>query len=212
MKMKSFWSYYLNTIIRPSRTFNLLTEDKNGLKYGLFGLLFPAIGYTLFYIMASNAGGAPTTFKPWLAIPADKYFFYDIFLALPGYFFSIFVTTSTIYLLSKAMKGTATYDKLFAVIGISIGIASWSTMLHDLTDSFLAFVGIIDMKAYEKALNEPTFWRNLLLTLFLIYFTWFLILFTKGIKAASKLSNFKSAVLGFIALVLYQGTLLIFIR
>lgn len=50
-------------------------------------------------------------------------------------------------------------------------MAAWSTLIHDLTDGFLGAIGVIDMKAYELALNSPTVWRNLLWTLFAIYFT-----------------------------------------
>jgi hypothetical protein len=117
-----------------------------------------------------------------------------------------------VYLVSKAFKSDATYDNLFAVIGMSIGVASWSTMIHDLTDSFLGFVGVIDMKTYERLLNEPTIWRNLLLFLFIVYFTWFFFLYFKGIKTAARLSTPVALLVATIALVVYQGVLLIFIR
>lgn len=212
MEKKNFLFYYGNTFIKPGKTFELLLQNQNALKYGILSILIPAIGYTLFYIMASSAGGSPSTFKPWLAIPVEKYFFYDIFLALPGYFIAVLTATSVVYLLSKCQHGCATYDSLLAVIGMSIGIAAWSTMLHDLTDAFLAFIGVIDMKWYEKMLNEPTFWRTLLLSLFAVYFTWFLVLFYKGIKVTTRLSGVKSAALAIITLVVFQGILLIFIR
>jgi predicted membrane channel-forming protein YqfA (hemolysin III family) len=85
-------------------------------------------------------------------------------------------------------------------------------MLHDLTDAFLATIGVIDMKEYERLLNEPTFWRYLLLTLYLIYFCWFVTLFTIGIKKANKFNFFKSIILGILGLAVYQTILFIFIR
>jgi hypothetical protein len=66
---------------------------------------------------------------------------------------------SVAFLLIHLLKGKCTYDDILQVIGMSIGIATWSSMLHDLTDAFLSFIGVIDMKAYEKLLNEPTFLR-----------------------------------------------------
>ena len=207
-----FWSYNKGVFLRPATTMRELVSDGRKLKFGVYAILIPAIGYTLFYFMAWKAGGSPSTFKPWLAIPIKKYFFWDLFLTIPAYFVSILLATSVLYLLSKLMGGTGSWDDNFSVLAFSAGVATWSTMLHDLTDSFLGFIGIINMKHYELLLNTPTFWRSLLWTLFLIYFAWFFVLFIKGVKEAQKLSWFKSILLGIMGVVVYQVMLLVFIR
>ncbi|HUI71029.1 MAG TPA: hypothetical protein VL354_10960 [Spirochaetia bacterium] len=43
-------------------------------------LLVPALGYTLMYTLGWLAGGAPSTFTRWLAIPIEQYFTWDIFI------------------------------------------------------------------------------------------------------------------------------------
>jgi hypothetical protein len=207
-----FWSYYFWMFYSPGRTFSELLKEEKRLHYGLYAALIPALGYTVFYIMASRAGGAPSTFKPWLAIPIEEYFHWDIYLSIPGVLLSIITTAGVIQLLSRLAGSTGTFEDSFCVIGFGAGVATWSTMLHDLTDAFLAFIGIIDMKSYEKLLNQPTFWHYLLYFLFLVYFTWFFILFTKGIREVHKTSRVFSILLGFLALIFYQGILLIFIR
>jgi hypothetical protein len=207
-----FWTYYTGVFLHPSETFRKLLNDDRRLKFGLFAFLIPAIGYTLFYIMAWKAGGSPSTFKPWLAIPIEKYFFYDIFLALPTYFLCLVTTAAILQLLSKLFGGKGSFEDSFSVLGFGVGVATWSTMLHDLTDSFLAFTGIINMREYEKMLNEPTFWRSLLWTLFAIYFVWFIVLFTKGMKEVQKTSPLVSLLLGISGLVVFQLIFLIFIR
>jgi hypothetical protein len=110
------------------------------------------------------------------------------------------------------MRGKSRFDDNLAVIGFGAGVATWSSMLHDLTDAFLATIGLIDMKEYERLLNEPTFWRFLLLTLYVIYFFWFITLFTLGIRKANRFSVIKSIVLAIIGLAVFQTILLIFIR
>jgi len=207
-----FWSYYKGVFLRPAATMRELVSDGRKLKFGVYAILIPAIGYTLFYFMAWKAGGSPSTFKPWLAIPIEKYFFWDLFLTIPAYFVSILLSTSVLYLLSKLMGGSGSWDDTFSVLALSAGVATWSTMLHDLTDSLLGFIGIINMKHYELLLNTPTFWRALLWTLFLIYFAWFFVLFIKGIKESQKLSWFKSVIVGILGVVVYQVMLLVFIR
>jgi len=208
----SFISLYLRMFAKPRSTFEMLLKSDNKLSFGFYAHLVPAIGYTLFYLMAWNAGGSPSTFKPWLNLPIEKYFMYDIFLTIPGYFISLSSAAVVVFLLSRLFRGHAAFEDIFMVIGFGIGIATWSSMLHDLTDAFLATIGVIDMKEYERLLNEPTFWRYLLLTLYLIYFCWFVTLFTIGIKKANKFSFFKSIILGILGLAVFQTILFIFIR
>jgi uncharacterized membrane protein YhaH (DUF805 family) len=68
------------------------------------------------------------------------------------------------------------------------------------------------MREYEKLLNGPTFWRYLLWTLYLVYFIWFIALFTIGIKKANQFDLFRSIILAIIGLAVFQSVLLIFIR
>lgn len=208
----NFISLYTRMFVKPGTTFEILLKSENKLRYGFFAFLVPAIGYTLFYLMAWNAGGSPSTFKPWLNLPIEDYFFYDIYLTVPGYFISWSSASVVVFLLSRLLKGRAMFEDIFMIIGFGIGIATWSSMLHDLTDAFLATIGVIDMKEYERLLNEPTFWRYLLLTLYLVYFFWFITLFAIGIKKANYFNFFKSIILAIIGLAVYQTMLFIFIR
>lgn len=208
----NFWNLYSKMFYKPNSTFEEIFENDNALKYAFFAFLIPSLGYTLFYIMAYYAGGSPSTFKPWLAIPIEEYFKYDIILAFPGYYLGWIGASVTVYLVTRLMKGQSKFDNILAVIGFGISVATWSSLLHDLTDAFLSVIGIIDMREYEKLLNEPTFWRSLLWTLYTLYFFWFLTLFTIGIKKATKFSLIKSILIAFVGLFTFQIILLIFIR
>lgn len=208
----SFLKLYMRMFLRPAGTFEAVFESSNTLRYAFFAFLIPATGYTLFYIMANIAGGSPSTFKPWLAIPIEEYFKYDIYLTFPGYYLSWIGASGTIYLLCRLFKGKSGFDNMLAVTGFAIGVATWSSMLHDLTDAFLSVTGVINMKEYERLLNEPTFWRGLLWTLYTIYFFWFLTLFTIGIKKAQGFGIVKSFLIAFAGLAVFQVILLIFIR
>jgi hypothetical protein len=43
------------------------------------------------------------------------------------------------------------------------------------------------MKEYELALNTLTFWRTLYWSLAMVYFAWYMLLFSKGIGASKRL-------------------------
>jgi len=51
------------------------------------------------------------------------------------------------------MNGAKQIWQYLAVIGFGIGVATWSSLLHDLTDAFLSVIGVIDMSEYEKLLK-----------------------------------------------------------
>ncbi len=198
--------------LHPNRAFDSILKHNYFLRYGLIALLIPAVGYTLFYAMAYSAGGAPSTFKPWLALPIEKYFFYDIFLTVPGYFISFLVAGGVVHLVSKLFNGKGSYEATLTVLGFGIGVASWSAMIHDLPDAILGFVGMIDMKAYEQALNSPTIWRTIWMILYGGYFIWFPILFAKGISLSQKIPIMNAIPIAITGFISFQTVLLIFIR
>lgn len=207
-----FGYLYLRMFLNPAATFQVIFNSGNALRFGFLAFLVPSLGYTLFYIMAYYAGGSPSTFKPWLALPVEDYFRYDIFLTFPGYYLSWIGASATMYLISCLMKGQGKFDNILAVTGFGAGIATWSSLLHDLTDAVLSITGVIDMKMYEQLLNEPTFWRGLLWSLYTLYFFWFLTLFTIGIRKAQGFSLSKSVPVAVVGFFTFQIILLIFIR
>jgi hypothetical protein len=210
--LKSFKEYYLGVFIQPRPTFDALVQDKRRVRFGLSAVTITAFLYTLFYFMAAASGGAPSTFKPWLAIPIEQYFYYNRFLVAPSMFMSWILAAGITQLLSRLFGGKGSFEDTTAVFGFGISVACWSTLIHDLTDGFLGFIGAIDMRAYEEALNSPTIWRTILWILFAIYFVWFPVLFSKGVGAAHGLRRRPAVFLGILAFVIYQFVFLIFNR
>jgi hypothetical protein len=212
MDLSGFWRFYWSVFVSPTKSFQQIDLDHRKMLLGFIASMIPALGYTLFYIMASRAGGAPTVFVPWLNLPMDKYFYYAIFLAIPGYLLAVFFASGLVYFCMRLARINVSFDSVLMVLGFGIGVVSWSTMLHDLIDAFLGFIRVIDMRQYEQALNEPTFWRYLLLTLYVIYFVWFFILFQKGIAVIGAISRARASLFALISLVSFQLVLLLFIR
>jgi hypothetical protein len=211
-KMRSFRDYYIGMIFKPRRTFDALMADSRRVKFGALAVSITALLYTLFYFMASAAGGGPTTFKPWLAIPAEVYFQYNRFIVAPSMILSWILAAAVAQLLCRLFSGKGSFEDNLSVLGFGIGIASWSTLVHDLTDGFLGFIGAINMKEYEAALNSPTIWRTLLWCLFAVYFIWYLLLFSKGIGAAQRLRRGPAIFVGVTTFLVYQFVYLIFNR
>lgn len=211
-KFKSFKDYYLGVIFRPRRTFEALMNDDRRLKFGLLALLITVVLYTLVYVFLTIGGGAPSAFTPFLAIPKDVYYFYNQFFLAPSLFMGWILAAGVAQLLSRPFAGKGSFEDNLSVFGFSISLASLASLLHDLPDTFLGAIGVIDLREYEVALNSPTIWRTILWILYGLYFIFFFLLFPKGIGAAQRIRSGPAILIGVVAFIVYQGVFVIFNR
>ena len=209
---RSFKDYYFGTIFRPRKTFEALITDNRRLKFGLIALLINIFLYTLVYIFLTIGGGAPSSFAPWLAIPKDVYYFYNQFLLAPSMFLCWISAAGTAQLLSHLASGKGSFEDTLSVLGFAIGISCLASLAHDLTDAFLGAIGILDLKAYEVALNSPTIWRTILWILYGLYFVLFLVLFPSGIRVAQRIKLGQAILIGISSFIVYQIVFLVFNR
>jgi len=96
--------------------------------------------------------------------------------------------------------------------GFGIGIASWTTGIYDWMTSLLGALNVIDQRNYENALNSPTIWRTLLWIQMIAYLSWFIYLFSKGVKVVYHIKTSLSIGLGTIGFITHQMFFLIFNR
>jgi Yip1 domain len=177
---------------------------------GFWSVLIMAILYTGVYIFLIMGKGMP--FHPWLNISPEVYYRYNVFFCAPSMILGWILSAGVVHVISRSIGSTGSFDQLLAVFGLSIGIASWSTGLHDIITSFLGAIHVISQREYEKALNSPTVWRTVLWILMFIYLAWFIILFSKGVKAVYKIPAGKATLLGIAGFLVYQFFFLIFNR
>ena len=211
-KMSSFTSYYLPTLLRPRRNFDLLMADPRRLRHGLTALLINAVLSTFVYIFLTIAGGAPSSFTPWLNIPKDVYYSYDRFILAPSMFGAAILSAAVAHLLSTLFAGEGSFEDTLGAFGFAIGLPSLFSLLHDLPDSFLGAAGLLDQRWYETALNSPTIWRTILWTCYGLSFLFFFILFPKAVGASQRLKPAPAILVGVLAYLIYQFVFLIFNR
>jgi hypothetical protein len=208
--MRSFFSYYIASVTRPSVSFKELLEDDRKIKFGFFAVLIQVTVYTLVYLFLIFGGGEP--YKPWLPIAPEDYYKYNVFFLAPSMLLGWILASGVVQMLSHFFSGTGSFENTATVLGFGIGIASWTTGFHDLLTSFLGGAGFISQHNYEIALNSPTIWRTLLWIQFGLYLICFLLLFTAGIKTAHRIKTGQSFLLAFIGFICYQLFFLIFNR
>lgn len=210
--MGSFWSDYLLTIIQPQQSFNKLLAKENYFQLGFGYISIPIIAYTLMYIFLTIGNGAPSVFTPWLNISKESYYAVNRFMLAPSMILCWFVTSSFIQVFARFFKGVGEYEQTLSAVALSISIAMWGGLLHDLPMSFLSAVGVIDARQHEIDMNSPTIFRTLLWIAYSIYFIAFLVLFPIAVKTVHKLSWLKSGFIGIFAFLIFQLVFLIFNR
>jgi hypothetical protein len=211
-KIKSFKDYYFGTVFRPGRTFDALSVDGRRLRFGFIAISISVVLYTLVYVFLTMGGGAPSSFTPFLAIPKDVYYQYDRFILAPSMFLGWILAAGVAQLLSRAFSGKGSFEDTLSVFGFGVGISTLTSLLHDLPDSFLGAIGVLDLRWYETVLNSPTIWRTILLILYSLSFVLFLVLFPKGIASAQHLRRGPAILVGVVAFIVYQGVFFIFNR
>jgi len=210
--MNTFIKNYLRTITNPKKSFEGLLVNEKYFSLGFVYILIPIVAYTMMYVFLTIGDGAPSVFTPWLNIPKDSYYSVNRFLLAPSMIFAWFVAAALIQILSHSQKGTGTFEQTLAVVALSISIAMWAGLLHDLPMSFLSAVRFIDARQHEIDMNSPTIFRTLLWFFYSIYFIAFFILFTQTVRVVHKLSLIKSILIGSIAFIVFQVIFVIFNR
>jgi hypothetical protein len=152
--VRPFAHYYIGTFVRPRRTLDSLAADARRLRQGLCAVLVTAAFYTMVYAFLILGGGRPS--PPWLAIPIEVYYRYNVFLLAPSVFMGWILASGVVQLLARFFAGTGSFEDTASVFGFGIAIPIWAALLHDLVESFLGAVQVINQREYEIALNSPT--------------------------------------------------------
>jgi hypothetical protein len=190
-----------------------LIETRNALSWGAAAVAIAATNYSIVYFFLSRNGGRPTVFTPWLAIPADRYYYYNLIFHAPSAALAWVSAGGFTHLAARALGGRGTFEDTLGVLGLGIGVASWTTGLHDLVTTFLGYLGTLDQRAYEDAMSSSgTAPHYLINTLMLVYLLAFLVLFTLGVAASHRLPRGRSAAAGSFGFVVYQLIFVLFNR
>lgn len=206
----TFIKHYLSAFTRPKRAFSGIAGEHEKLKFAFISVSIQALLYTLVYVFLILGGGQP--FKPWLNIPPETYYKYNVFFCAPSMYLGLILSAGVIHVAARTFTSKGSFEEIFCLFGFGIGIASWSTGVHDLLTSFLGAIHVIDQHAYEVSLNSATIWRTVLWVLMITYVAWFIILFSKAVETVYKLSFWGSVLLGLTGFLVYQFFFLIFNR
>lgn len=210
--MKGLFHYYRLAFTSPAKSFEALINDRRHLQFGFYYILIPIAGYTLMYVFLTIAGGAPSVFTPWLNIPKEQYYAINRFLLAPSMLLCWIMSASFIHLFSRLFGGKGSFEQTLAVTALSISVAMWGGLLHDLPMSFFSAIKVIDAKQHEIDMNAPTIWRTLLWICYSVYFMAFFLLFSIMTRVVQQIKWSAAVFCGVTGFILFQLLFFVFNR
>jgi hypothetical protein len=109
--------YIIRIALRPGTTAKALLEDKSPLSYGVGATLLIGIMYTI-TVFFGYINGFGAVVEPWLPIPAENYYFWELFFVIPVYFTSFITASGTMQLLALGFGGSGTFEDTFTIVAL----------------------------------------------------------------------------------------------
>lgn len=210
--MTSFRTYYAAFVRSPRAAAGDLASDPRALRLGLLAMAVPTFGYLVVYLGLARGGAYPSTFSPWLAIPAEHYYETNVYLIVPSMAAGWLLSAALVQLLGHAVGAKGSFEGTLAALGFAISIGHWTLLPHDLVVSVLGALHVIDALAHEHAMNAPTLARDVLWAFMLVYTVVFPWMFSAVIAGVHGLDARRAGLLGVLGFAAYQVVFLLFNR
>jgi hypothetical protein len=207
MNLKDFFVYLFIPLYRPNRYLPRLIADRHRVGYAVFALLLIGVLYTIIVYIGSTRGFGAVT-PPVLNIAPEEYYRWETLFGLPAYFIIAIVFAGTARLIALALRGTGSYESLFAIYGLTSVLPM--VILLWIPEAIL-MVLLPDQRT--QPLGGATFlppWLDAARQV--LSFVWPLIITWLGIKHAEQLSGWRSAIVTVCAFIPTAILLLVFIR
>jgi hypothetical protein len=207
----SLWGYFAMMVLAPRLTFERLMQDPRRVSLGTRAVLLVATGYTASMVLWFFLGGR-SRIEPWLNIPVESYFFWEIFFIGAVTLGCWILASGVVYLLSKQAGGRGGFEDTLAMLGFAVAVPTLIPLIIDLVLGAAIAFGFAEVSSWVYAMSTPGFWMSLMLVYMLGYLIGLVLLFPIATRAAQNLPTWKALGLGLMGVVVYQGVYFIFIR
>ncbi len=209
--MKLFWHYLNKTVVNPRAAFRGLANEPRQLAPGWTAVFAFAILSTLSAIGLVIIGAKPLL-QPWLNIPPENYYFWEIFIITPVSVFDLLIAAGLAHLMSQLFDGKGTYEGTFACLAFATSIPWYLSWTMKMIGVVLSIVGAMSYSEWVDVIARPGFLSFFQNSIQVLAFLWYLVLVPMAIAAAQKLDNSRAIVIGFFTSLIYGFFMFIFIR
>jgi len=199
--MKQLLRYFLLPAYRPVHTLGVLREDPKRLGRSFAVYAFLCVLYTLTVLVAHMRGFGPAV-EPILKIPAENYYFFQVFFQVPFFIVTNIVFAGIVRLLSAMVKGQGTFEDIFSILCVSFPLPMMITMWIPETVYFLSH--------QPGPYNYLPFWLDV--SRQIIGILWPLAVAGIGIAKSERIKWYWAALFTAVAAIPMMALMVIFIR
>ena len=196
----------LSFIRSPSAFVRQLTTDPRAMLIGLRNVLAIAVLYE-FAILLWALGSDGVTLPPFLRIPEEQYYFYELIFLIPMFIVTWLLASGIAYVMSKVLGGNGPFDAILGGFGVSMAISYYFSLIPDYIQGILWTTGWVPFHEYleitSKGIPLVVVWTYLLAWLLA-----HLIFYSITIRHTQDLSRLRSAL---VALVSFLGSFSVWI-
>jgi hypothetical protein len=205
-----FWSTFWSMTVRPWRTLGDLAHDPAAAKKAVLLLLLIILVYTLILALFM-ARGYPAAAPSALPLTVEEQYPVQIWYQGPLFFATTALTAGVLVLLSRLLRGAASFGLAFARISYASVIPFFfTTMLIELAVALALLLGIVQPAAVLNWLLGPGAWfAN---TYQLIAILWMVVLFIMAAWRTIERGWLAGVLVGLLALAVYALPVALLIR
>ena len=209
--MNSFWSYFFGTIHSPRSTFTRLLSDSRQLLHGLKSVLLMGILYTLTTAAYAVVGAIPLI-SPVIGIPAEDYYFRELFFQIPVFVLGWLLASGLALLISKLFNGGGTYQSHLAALGFALNIPWYITWLVDTVIAILYILHFLTPQKWADMIARGGIWQVFTYSYPLIALIWLFLLVALALKIVEKLRWWQVIINSAVTVLCLQALMTIIIR
>jgi hypothetical protein len=209
--MSQLLTYLTGSIIKPQKTFEKLLNEPKSTSYALLIGAIMGILYTV-SIIGFCVTQKTSYIKPFLIIPAETYYFWEIFFAYPITFLNLILTTGVLYLMGLLFKGQGTYMKTFAVMAFAVCVPIIPMWIVDTALVVLFLTQVMHPSDWDWLITHVPFWKVFNVGYSLLVFIWQYFLMGMAAAVSAKLKFWPSFVSGTVAILVFWVIWGVFVR
>jgi len=181
------------------------------LALGTLAMVAMSLAYNVVAINLAIIGGVPAP-PPFLAIPADRYFFWASFFYTPALLAGWVFASACVQLMARRFGGAGQFEDTLAVLGVATVVATLPALVPDLAITFVQVFGWMDYAPWRESVDTFGVWFWIVWAYLAVYILAFVVLYPAAVRAVYDLAGAGAWIGGIAGFALYQGFILLFIR
>jgi len=187
----------------PGTAIAQLASDPRAVFVGLKHILYLAVLWEIALLLWA-LGGATVTLPPFLKIPEEKYYFYQLIFYIPMFLVSWLLAGGIAYLLSKAFGGIGSFDTILGGFGLAAAVSGYFVLIPDFIQGILWTTGWVPFAEYQEKTSHG-FLAIVVLVYLLAYTVSYLVFYSATIHYSQNLGKLKSVIVALISYFVSAG-------